>query len=133
MAEMDDKKPKGGMAIMIGIGKPKDAPPADDEQMPEGGEPDGDEGGEYKIPLPEGFQAPDDKQDGEPFDATIRCYTEGGQLCITSINGVKTKEGEDTEGEETDEKTLSDQSDQMPETPQSLDQAVAMQKKHKYQ
>lgn len=117
---MEDKKPKSGMALMIGMGKP-DA----DEKMPDTPDEPEDQGEDknYSITPPDGFEPPDDVQGSDQFDATIRCHMEDGMIVIDSINGIKTKEGDESEGQETDPDTSPPQ--------QSLDQAMEAQKSYR--
>lgn len=130
-----DKKPKG-MMLMIGMdhGKPKDSMPSksmpDDEPMPESGHDDEDDqpmAKNYDIDVPDGFEPPDDVQEGDQFDATVRCHMEDGKLCIDSINGIKTDGSDKTEGSETDKGTAPPEQKQ----PQSLDDAMKAQSSYK--
>lgn len=111
---------------MIGMGKPPSPPPGDNEAMPPGGPDDEDTeaaGKNYEIDAPDGFQPPDDVQEGDEFDATIRGHMENGgkTLCIDSVNGIKTGDSEQNEGDETDKAAAP------PE--QSMDEAMMAQRR----
>ncbi len=107
---------------MLGVSKP--AAPTDDEKMPEGDMPsegspeDETEDKKWSIDMPPGFEPPDDAQEGDQFDITCRAHVEGDKLCIDSVNGIKTEEGAEEEGDSTDEATQ----------PQSMDDAMSAHK-----
>jgi hypothetical protein len=60
------------------------------------------------IPVPQGFEAPEDSEEGRSFDVLATVSYEGGKLTLTAIDGLpvsakaETKE-EDSEGPEMEE------------------------------
>lgn len=108
---MDTKK-KSGLAILIGMGKPKDKaaeggdeqvdsmPPAIQSTESEQSE----QQGQYITP-PKGFQPPDDKQTGQSFSGTFRAHMDDdGNLCFDAINDIPMHdEGAETEEQEAEE------------------------------
>lgn len=107
---------KGGMAILMAMGKPKggDEMPEgepgdnpDDDETPMGSgdagsaQPESEQG--YSIKMPEGYQPPDGTEPGQGFDATVRAHIDDdGMLCIDSVDGIPTHKGGDAGAEETE-------------------------------
>lgn len=118
---METKK-KSGLAILIGMGKPKDGGPKDTgETMSEGMHevPDSQSTEESKgqyIKPPVGFKPPDDKTSGESFTGTFRAHLdENGNLCFDAINDIPMhseesetpeQESEESPGEESSENEM---------------------------
>lgn len=128
---MMDKKPKGGMMLMIGMGGKKPSGSMDDaadqSQDESMGEDDKDDDS-CSIDMPEGFEPPDDVQEGQSFDVTCRMHVQDGKLCIESINGVKTDGG--TEGDEEDDSTSPpEEKPDDSSKPMSLDDAMSAHRK----
>jgi hypothetical protein len=125
-----------GFAMILGMGgKPKAGSESGDSM---------EEQKENYLTPPNGFEPPEDAKDGQSFDITARAHMDGDQICIESINGMPMDKGDqsdsDDEGgseedesmqEANDESNADDESD-MGKTPKSLDEAMTMQKKHKY-
>lgn len=85
----DKPKPKGGLDILMAVGKPHSAPPEAPEPDAEGLS----QTEQYLAP-PEGFQPPDDKRRGEEFTGTFRGRMEDdGRLCVLAINEIPLKGG----------------------------------------
>lgn len=81
----------------------------------------------YKVKFkpPSTYTPPDDKQEGETFDATVKLRVEeDGRLCVLTLDGVPMTEEEDTEEVEVEEKTSE---------PQSMAEAAQMHRQAGYQ
>lgn len=80
------------------------------------------------IPIPAGFQPPDDVGEGESFDVTCRVYVKDGKLCVEEVNGVGTTEEEKMESEE--EKAVENEAEEYedttsPDAGMTMDEAIA--------
>lgn len=95
--------------------------------MPETKEESG--GGMPSIPIPAGFQPPEDVGEGESFDVTCRVYVKDGKLCIEDVNGVGTteEEQEETPEEEATENEMEEESTDTtsPASGMTMDEAIA--------
>lgn len=115
MAISSPTNPKGGLAIMVAMGKKpsmdskgdmadSDKDPdmdGDDDTSPET-DTDHDEGKQYIVP-PKGFRAPENVPVGGSFDTSARVKVEDdGRLCVEAIGGVSLAPKDDTQ--EVDEK-----------------------------
>lgn len=54
------------------------------------------------IKLPEGFEAPEDLEDGGTFEAVVEIRKEGSKYCIDSVDGMELA-GSDEEYDEAEE------------------------------
>jgi len=96
---MTKPKPKGGLALLIGMSKDKGATEDDMDTMP----PENSDGGaeaqhDYKsdttaegsyVTPPKGFMAPENRREGEDFSGTFRGHMmPDGRLCLVDINGM---------------------------------------------
>lgn len=113
---MTDEKKKGGMALMIAMGKPKSETSNEQvvEESPDGEVTDIDtstktsERGAYEIPVPDGYEPPNGSDPSKAFDTVCKVKLgENGTLRILSIDGIATDEesGEVTPDNETLEST----------------------------
>ncbi len=109
-----EEKPKGGLAVMLAIGKKKPMDSASDsadssmtdEQMPEDeeteAEPDADDAkdGKQYLTVPKGFNAPSDVPMGGSFSGTFRGHMdEDGRLCVEALNNVPLTPDKETPAE----------------------------------
>lgn len=54
------------------------------------------------IPVPQGFEAPEDSEEGRSFDVLATVSYEGGKLTLTAIDGLPVSAKAEAEAEEDD-------------------------------
>lgn len=76
------------------------------------------------IPVPQGFEAPEDSEEGRSFDVLATVSYEGGKLILTAIDGLPVSAESKTEEPDAEEPEMEEDADFMAAVERGLSKEV---------